>query len=188
MLLLVGLGNPGSQYQNTRHNVGWWALDAIAKRYGFPAFRKKGKAELAEGKIEGAPCLLVKPLTFMNLSGEAVQPLMAFHKVPLKNIIVFQDELAVPAGKIKVKQGGGAAGHNGLKSLDQHIGKDYWRVRIGIGHPGAPELVTGYVLGRPPAPEYEALEKTVNSIAENLPLLLEAKPSVFIEKSLVTNH
>lgn len=182
MLLLVGLGNPGSEYRDTRHNAGWLALDAIAEKYKFSAFRTKGKSEIAEGEIAGIRCLAVKPLTFMNLSGEAVQPLMAFYKVPLENIYVLHDELALPLAKVKVKQGGGAAGHNGLKSLDQHIGQNYHRIRIGIDHPGDKDLVTGYVLRNFRKEEREAIDILNIKLAAELPLLLEGKPSKFIER------
>lgn len=182
MFLLIGLGNHGKEYETTRHNAGWMALDAICTEYGFSSFKKKGKAEIAEGDIAGHKCIAVKPLTYMNLSGEAVQPLMTFHKVAIGNILVFHDELALPVAKIKVKQGGGAAGHNGLKSLDQHIGQNYWRVRIGIDHPGDPDRVTGYVLGNFKKDERKMIDAVNVSIASELPLLLEGKPSIFIEK------
>lgn len=184
MYLLVGLGNPGKEYEDTRHNAGWHTLDAICDKYGFASFKKKGKAQIAEGSIGTRKCIAVKPTTYMNLSGEAVQPLMAFHKVPLSQIYVFHDELAIPLGKIKVKQGGGAAGHNGLKSLDQHIGQEYFRVRLGIGHPGDRDAVTGHVLSKFRKEEREIMDSMSIAIAAELPLLLEGKPSQFIEKTI----
>lgn len=183
MYLLVGLGNHGREYEDTRHNAGWIVLDAICDKYGFSAFKKKGKAEIAEGSIDGKKCIAVKPLTYMNLSGEAVQPLMAFHKVALGHIIAFHDELAIPLGTMKAKQGGGAAGHNGLKSIDQHVGQDYWRIRIGIGHPGDRDKVTGHVLSKFKKDEREIMDRMSIAIAAELPLLLEGKPSIFIEKA-----
>lgn len=181
MYLLIGLGNPGAEYEATRHNAGFLALDAICEAYSFAAFKKKGKAHIAEGEVDGKKCIAVKPTTYMNLSGEAVQPLMAFYKVKPEQIFVFHDELALPVAKVKVKLGGGAAGHNGLKSIDQHIGQDYWRIRIGIDHPGDKDLVTGYVLRNFKKDERKAIDKVNNLIAAELPLLLEAKPSIFIE-------
>lgn len=182
MYLLVGLGNPGSEYEATRHNAGWMALDVICEKYGFASFKKKGKSQIAEGEVDGQKCIAVKPQTYMNVSGEAVQPLMAFYKVALKNIIVLHDELAIPTATVKVKQGGGAAGHNGLKSLDQHIGQDYWRVRIGIDHPGDKDLVTGYVLRAFKKDERKMIDALNVAIASGLPLLLQGNPSQFIEK------
>ena len=182
MWLLVGLGNPGSEYTATRHNAGWLALDAICDEYRFGSFKKKGKAFIAEGEVGGHKCIAVKPTTYMNLSGEAVQPLMAFYKVKPENIAVFHDELALPTGKVKVKLGGGAAGHNGLRSLDQHIGQEYWRVRIGIDHPGHKDLVTGYVLRAFGKEERETIDKTNTAIASRLKLLLEGNTPQFIEQ------
>lgn len=182
MLFLIGLGNHGKEYEATRHNAGWLALDAICTEYGFSGFKKKGKAEIAEGEIAGNKCIAIKPLTYMNLSGEAIQPLMAFHKVAIDNIWVFHDELALPVAKVKVKQGGGSAGHNGLKSLDQHIGQNYWRVRIGIDHPGDPDRVSDYVLSNFKKDERKMIDAVNVNIATHLSLLLEGKPSIFIEK------
>ena len=182
MYLLVGLGNPGKEYEATRHNAGWLALDVICDQYKFSSFKKKGKSHLAEGEVEGHKCIAVKPQTYMNVSGEAVQPLMAFYKVNLAHILVLHDELALPVGKIKAKLGGGAAGHNGLKSLDQHIGQNYWRVRIGIDHPGDKDLVTGYVLNNFKKDERKIIEHTNVAIASELPLLLQGNSSQFIER------
>lgn len=142
-LLLVGLGNPGAEYAAHRHNAGFMVLDAIAQAHGFPAWKKKFSGLYAER--DGV--VLLKPLTFMNLSGQSVGEAARFYKVQPERIVVFHDELDVAPGDVRIKQGGGSAGHNGLKSLTAHLGgPDYWRVRIGIGHPGHRDQVSDYVL------------------------------------------
>jgi len=150
MQLFVGLGNPGASYAQHRHNIGFMALDEIAKAHGFGPWRRKFQAEVAEGRLGDGPdsvkVLLVKPQTFMNLSGQSAGEAMRYLKVSPGNIWVFHDELDLVPGKLRVKQGGGHAGHNGLRSLHQHVGADYNRVRIGIGHPGRKDLVSHYVL------------------------------------------
>ena len=146
MLLFAGLGNPGAKYANNRHNVGFMAADAIARRHSFSPWLKKFRAEIAEGKIGGEKVLLIKPQIFMNLSGQSVGEALRFYKLAPSAVTVFYDEIELPAGKVRVKTGGGAAGHNGIRSLDEHLGKDYRRVRIGVGHPGR-DMVHGHVLG-----------------------------------------
>src|SRR5579859_1600867 len=147
MRLLVGLGNPGTAYSRNRHNIGFMAADEIVRRHGFSGWRSKFQGECAEGNIDGEKTVVLKPHTFMNLSGQAVGAAVHFHKIPSENVIVFYDELDLAPGKIRIKKGGGSGGHNGIKSLDSHIGQDYWRVRLGIGHPGDKNLVSPYVLG-----------------------------------------
>ena len=147
MLLIAGLGNPGAKYANNRHNVGFMAADAIARRHSFSPWTKKFHAEIAEGRLGGEKILLMKPQTFMNLSGQSVGEAMRFYKLDAGAITVLYDELDLAPGKVRIKVGGGSGGHNGIKSLDAHCGQDYKRVRIGIGHPGAKELVHNYVLG-----------------------------------------
>jgi PTH1 family peptidyl-tRNA hydrolase len=136
MLLIAGLGNPGPQYAKNRHNVGFMAADAIARRHSFSGFSKKFRGEIAEGTLAGEKVLIIKPMTFMNLSGDSVGEAMRFYKLSPSDIIVIHDELDLAPGKLKLKTGGGHGGHNGLKSIDAHCGKDYKRLRIGIGHPG----------------------------------------------------
>jgi PTH1 family peptidyl-tRNA hydrolase len=146
MKLFVGLGNPGARYAGNRHNIGFMAVDRIAADHGFAPWRKSFKGQVAEGRLGSEKVLLLKPETFMNLSGESVRAAMDFYKLAPADIVVFHDELDLAPGKVRVKQGGGHAGHNGLRSLHQHLGEGYGRVRIGIGHPGHKDRVSGYVL------------------------------------------
>jgi PTH1 family peptidyl-tRNA hydrolase len=146
MLLFVGLGNPGARHVWNRHNVGFMAVEAIAKRHGFPPWRRRFQGVAAEGSLGGERVQLLLPGTFMNESGRAVAEAMHFYKLQLSDVIVFHDELDLPPAKVRVKTGGGVAGHNGLRSITAHIGNEYARVRIGIGHPGAKDLVYRYVL------------------------------------------
>jgi len=147
MQLWVGLGNPGPQYALHRHNVGFMALDTIAEVHRFGPVQKKFQGWLQEGRIGTEKVLLLKPATFMNESGRAVGEAMRFYKLGMESLTVFHDELDLAPFKVKVKQGGGTAGHNGLRSIDQHLGAEFQRVRLGIGHPGHKDRVTGYVLG-----------------------------------------
>lgn len=147
MLLFVGLGNPGNKYANNRHNIGFMALDQIADNNGFSPWRNKFQAEVSDGVLNGKKVILLKPQTFMNLSGQSVGEAMRFYKLAPSDITVFHDELDIAPGKCRVKMGGGHAGHNGLRSIHQHIGPDYQRIRLGIGHPGHKDRVAQYVLG-----------------------------------------
>ena len=146
MKLIVGLGNPGSKYARNRHNIGFMAVDRIAGDHGFGPWKAKFQGEIAEGRLGGDKAILLKPATFMNLSGQSVGEAMRFYKLEPADVIVFHDELDLAPAKVRVKQGGGHAGHNGLRSIHQHIGPEYARVRLGVGHPGRKELVAGYVL------------------------------------------
>ena len=146
MKLLVGLGNPGAKYASTRHNIGWIAVDAVGDEHGFGPERAKFQGRLREGRLGGDKALILKPETFMNLSGQSVGEALRFYKLTADDVIVFHDELDLAPGKLRVKTGGGHAGHNGLRSLHQHIGPDYHRVRLGIGHPGDKAKVSAYVL------------------------------------------
>ena len=147
MLLFVGLGNPGNKYANNRHNIGFMALDQIADDNGFSPWRNKFQAEVSDGVLNGKKVILLKPQTFMNLSGQSVGEAMRFYKLAPSDMTVFHDELDIAPGKCRVKMGGGQAGHNGLRSIHQHIGPDYQRIRLGIGHPGHKDRVAQYVLG-----------------------------------------
>lgn len=144
--VFVGLGNPGSNYALNRHNVGFMVLDVIADHVSAPAFKIKQNVALSEVSYQGQRLFLVKPQTFMNVSARGVAPLLTFYKIPLDNLVVFHDDLDLEPGRIKIKRGGSSGGHNGLKSLDQTLSNDYWRVRIGIGHPGHKDAVSNYVL------------------------------------------
>src|SRR5689334_15280479 len=179
MKLFVGLGNPGGQYALNRHNVGFMAIDAIAATHDFPAWRKRFSGLSAEGKLGNESVLLFKPQTFMNESGRAVGEAVRFYKLDLGDVIVFHDELDLAPGKVRVKAGGGVAGHNGLKSLTAHIGNDYVRVRIGIGHPGNKALVTGHVLQNFTKDEFAWLEPLLGAIAEEAPYLAEGANDKF---------
>jgi PTH1 family peptidyl-tRNA hydrolase len=183
MRLIVGLGNPGSRHARNRHNIGFMAAEAIARRHGFAAFRNRFKGELAEGVIAGERRLLLLPQTFMNLSGEAVLAAVSFYRIAPSEIVVIHDELDLRPGKVRVKLGGGNAGHNGLRSIDAMIGPDFWRIRIGIGHPGVKELVHPYVLQNFSADEARAwVAPLVDAVAETIPVLLGGAPDAFMSE------
>lgn len=180
MWLITGLGNPGKEYENTRHNVGFMVLDLLARRHRV-SFSSKFKGELGQGVVGGGPVILLKPQTFMNISGQSVQPAMAFFKVPLLNIIVVHDDLDLELSQIKVKIGGSSGGHNGLKSIDQCIGPNYHRIRAGIGHPRtkAPEGATrdrGGVVGHVLAPfrgkDLEEAQFLIENCADAVEMLM----------------
>jgi PTH1 family peptidyl-tRNA hydrolase len=181
VLLFAGLGNPGAKYANNRHNVGFMAADTIARRHSFSPWSSKFQAEIAEGRIGGEKVLLIKPQTFMNLSGQSIGKALRFYKLEPSAVTVFYDEIELPAGKVRVKTGGGAAGHNGIRSLDQHLGKDYRRVRIGVGHPGK-EMVHGHVLGDFAKADKEWLDVLLNAIADNADLVAKGDESGFMNK------
>ena len=182
MHMIVGLGNPGTKHARQRHNIGFMAVDAIIRRHSFSLMRKKFKGEIADGEIAGEKVLLVKPQTFMNLSGEAVGEAMRFYKIKPTDIYVFYDELDLAAGKVRIKTGGGHGGHNGIKSLDAHCGKDYKRIRLGIDHPGHKERVTGHVLGDFSKADYKWVDPLLNAIGDNIDMLIEGKDSSFMNK------
>jgi len=182
MLLLVGLGNPGSRYAGNRHNVGFMAVDAIAKRHNITPWRRKYQGVAVEGTMGGERVLLLLPGTYMNESGRAVQEAARFHKIDPAQIVVFHDELELAPGKVRVKVGGGNAGHNGLRSITAHIGNDYKRVRIGIGHPGDKNLVERYVLQDFAKSERPWVEALCDVIADNAGLLVEGKDASFQNK------
>jgi len=182
MLLFAGLGNPGAKYADNRHNVGFMAADAIARRHSFSPWSKKFQAEVAEGMLGGEKVLLVKPLTFMNRSGQAVGEALRFYKLQASDVTVFYDEIELAAGKVRVKTGGGSAGHNGIRSLDQHIGNNYRRVRIGVGHPGVREMVHGHVLGDFSRADRDWLDVLLGAIADNADLLAKGEENGFMNK------
>ncbi len=181
MLLLVGLGNPGSEHRRQRHNVGFMALDAIAERHNFQPFKKRFQGEIAEGVLEGTKTLLLKPQTYMNLSGKSVGEAAHFYKLPPAQVVVAHDELDLAAGKIRMKTGGGHAGHNGLRSIDAAIGPNYRRLRIGIGHPGK-DLVLGYVLQNFHADERVWLDPLLEAMAAEAGYLAKNDDTGFMTK------
>lgn len=171
MKLLVGLGNPGAKHARNRHNIGYVAVDRIAKDHGFGPWKAKFQGRLSEGRLGGEKALLLKPETFMNLSGQSVGEAMRFYKLDAGDIIVLQDELDLAPGKVRFKQGGGHAGHNGLRSLHGHIGDGYARIRLGIGHPGRKELVAGYVLHDFARADADWLADLMDGISDGAPHL-----------------
>ena len=182
MKLIVGLGNPGAKYEKNRHNVGFLAVDRIAHRHSFSSWSKKFQAQLCEGRMGDEKVLLLKPQTFMNLSGQSVGEAMRFHKLALTDIVVLYDELDLAPGKIRVKTGGSSGGHNGIRSIDAHCGKEYRRVRIGIGHPGNKEQVVPYVLGDFAKADHEWLEPLLDTIADAADKLVINDDNGFMNK------
>lgn len=182
--LIAGLGNPGDKYARNRHNIGFMAAEKIAEVYGFGPFKSKNKGLISEGSIKGHKVVMVMPQTYMNLSGESVQPVAKFYKILPERIIALYDEIELPPGKMRVKKGGGNAGHNGLKSLDEHLpGTDYWRVRLGVGRPLHKEMdVADYVLGNFTADDDKWLGGLLKAVAEHVPQLLDGKDSEFMNK------
>jgi PTH1 family peptidyl-tRNA hydrolase len=179
MRLFAGLGNPGPRYAVNRHNVGFLVLDAIHRRHGFAPWRQRFQGETSEGQIGGERVLLLKPMTFMNESGRSVAEAQNFFKIELGDVTVFHDEIDLAAMKLRVKQGGGNAGHNGLRSISAHCGNDYWRVRIGVGHPGERERVHGHVLSDFAKDEMPWVETVCEAAAENAELLATRRPEEF---------
>ena len=182
MRLIVGLGNPGARYERNRHNVGFMAVDEIVRRHGFGPFRGKFQGEIAEGNIGGGRVYALKPQTFMNASGDSVGEAARFYKIAPEEIAVFYDEIDLAPGKLRVKRGGGSAGHNGIRSIDDALGEDYWRVRIGVGHPGVKELVQPYVLQNFDAEDWVWLVPLLTALAEAAPLLVAEDAPGFMTK------
>jgi PTH1 family peptidyl-tRNA hydrolase len=182
MLLFVGLGNPGSKYAGNRHNIGFMAVEAIAKRHDFAAWRRRFQGLAAEGPIASERVLLLMPGTFMNESGRAVAEAAHFYKTEPHDITVFHDEIELPPGKVRVKIGGGIAGHNGLRSITAHVGNDYRRVRIGVGHPGNKELVHAHVLSDFAKSERDWVEALCAIMADNAGLLARGQDASFQNK------
>jgi len=182
MRLLVGLGNPGTQHVGNRHNVGFMVLQEIARRHGFSPWRRRFQGVATEGAIGSERVLLLLPGTYMNESGRAVGEAAHFYKLPLSDIVVVHDEVDLPPAKVRVKAGGGIAGHNGLRSITAHVGNDYRRVRIGIGHPGVKERVHGHVLGDFAKDEREWVDALAGVIADNAELLAKGEDATFQNK------
>ncbi|TCL74760.1 aminoacyl-tRNA hydrolase [Rhizobium sp. BK251] len=182
MLIIAGLGNPGAKYAGNRHNVGFMAVDAIQRRHNFSPWSRKFKAEISEGELDGVKVLLIKPQTFMNLSGESVGEAMRFYKLQPADLVAIYDELDLPAGKARLKTGGGHGGHNGIKSLDAHCGREYRRLRLGIGHPGVKELVQNHVLGDFAKADRSWLEPLLDALADNAGMLVRNEDSQLMNK------
>jgi PTH1 family peptidyl-tRNA hydrolase len=186
MLLLVGLGNPGAAYRGHRHNVGFMAVDAIARAHGFAPARLRFRGEVREGTLTSTrgstKTLILKPMTYMNESGNAVREAVDFFKLPLSDVVVIYDEIDLAPGKMRAKAGGGNAGHNGLRSISAHIGNDYRRVRIGVGHPGIKELVHIHVLHDFAKSEHAWLDPLIEAIAEAAPYLADGDDAGFMNK------
>ncbi|RWC61957.1 aminoacyl-tRNA hydrolase [Mesorhizobium sp.] len=183
MLLFAGLGNPGAKYAGNRHNVGFMAADAIARRHSFSPWSKKFQGLISEGTLGGEKIVLIKPQTFMNLSGQSVGEALRFYKLELSALTVFYDEIDLAEGKLRVKTGGGAGGHNGIRSIDGHVGNAYRRVRIGVGHPGVKEMVQHHVLGDFAKADREWLEPLLDAIADNAAMIVKGDESGFMNKA-----
>ena len=182
MLVFAGLGNPGAAHAGQRHNIGFMAVDAVHARYRFDAWRTRCQGLAAEGRIADARVLLLKPATFMNDSGRSVAEALRFYKLEPDALTVFYDELDLVAGKVRVKHGGGAAGHNGIRSIDAHVGPDYRRVRLGIGHPGHRDRVLGYVLGNFAKAELDPLAALLDGVAAEVPWLVAGDEARFVSE------
>ena len=180
--LLIGLGNPGASYAANRHNAGFMQIDRIIGDYGFSRPVRKFGGSLSEGTIGGSKVFAFCPLGYMNTSGGPVSELASFYKIPKEQMIVIHDELDLPLGKLKVKQGGGNGGHNGLRSIDSQIGTEYKRIRFGIGHPGDKNRVSDYVLSDFHKDEWPEVELLVNEISKHIPLLLQGDDAGFMNK------
>ena len=184
MQLLVGLGNPGEDYAGNRHNIGFMVADEIVRLYGLPSPRSKSRPHgmFSEGRLGNDKVIILKPLTYMNESGQAVGAAMRYYKLEPSDVFVFHDELDLAAGKVRAKRGGGNAGHNGLRSIDAHIGRDYWRIRLGIGHPGDRKRVTNHVLKDFSKADRQWVEKMVEAVADAVPMLLDGKEADFMTR------
>lgn len=182
MLLFVGLGNPGAEHARNRHNFGYMAVDEIIRRHNFSTARKRFQGLVSEGRLDGEQVLALKPTTYMNESGRAVGEAARFYKLTTDQIVVFHDEVDLAAGKIRVKRGGGSAGHNGIRSLDRHIGNDYRRVRLGVGHPGSKHRVAKYTLSDFPKSDAEWVEDLIDAVADAAPLLAAGDDPGFATK------
>ena len=180
MKLIVGLGNPGAKYARNRHNIGFMALDQIASDHGFPSWKGKHQGSVSEGRFGSTRAILLKPETFMNNSGQSVQAAMRYYKLEPADIIVFHDEIDLAPGKVKFKTGGGHAGHNGLRSIHAHIGPEYARVRLGVGHPGHKDAVPGYVLRDFAKADQDWLDNVLRGIGDGAPALAEDDAPKFL--------
>ncbi len=189
MLLIAGLGNPGRRYAGHRHNIGFMAVDEIHRRHRLSPWRARFEGETSEGTLDGEKVLLLKPATYMNESGRSLSQAMRFYKLKPGEVVVIYDELDLPPGKLRMKRGGSSAGHKGLRSIEAHIGSDFRRMRLGIGHPGAKELVNGYVLHDFAKADREWIDPLLVAVAEHTPLLAKDDDANFMNRvHLATTH
>ena len=182
MLLIAGLGNPGRRYAGTRHNIGFMVADEIHRRHHFSPWRARFQGEVSEGILAGTKALLLKPATFMNESGRAVGEAMRYYKLDPADVVVVYDEIDLPPGKVRIKAGGSRPSHNGLRSVTAHIGNNYRRLRVGIGHPGQKNLVHGYVLKDFPRADRDWVDAVIGTIADRVPLLADDSDSNFMNR------
>ena len=186
MFLICGLGNPGKEYIDTRHNIGFNLIDKLSSFYSFLPFKKDSKKEVFKGEINNNLCFLMKPLNFMNLSGQPIQEIINFYKIEKEKLYIIHDDLDLELGKVKLKFGGSNGGHNGLSNIDEMIGNNYNRIRIGIDHPGTKSLVSNYVLNKFTKDEMDIVQKSLNKITNNFDILF-SDPSLFLTR-LVENN
>jgi len=184
MWLICGLGNPGKKYQNTRHNIGFDLIDAIINKYNFVINKKDNSKEIFKGSIGNKIFLFCKPLNYMNLSGSVIRKIINFYKIPKSKILIIHDDLDLVVGKVKIKIGGGNGGHNGLSSIDDAIGTNYKRLRIGINHPGSKELVSSYVLEKFNIDDRKIIDKVIESITQKFSLIFEDDKLLLTKLSL----
>ena len=182
MHLIVGLGNPGDKYSRNRHNIGFLAVEEIARRHSFPPFREKFKGLVSEGIIAGEKVLILKPQTWMNLSGESIEATLQFYKLAPSDVTVVYDEIDLVPGKSRIKRGGGNGGHNGLRSIDPRIGTDYRRIRLGVGHPGHKDAVMPWVLGDFSKADREWLDPLLDALAANADLIVKGDDNTLMNK------
>lgn len=182
MLLLVGLGNPGPRHAQNRHNIGFMAVDEIVRRHSFAPWRKRFQAEVAEGRLGGEKALAMKPQTYMNESGRAVGEALRFFKLEPEQVVVLYDEIDLAPSKLRVKCGGGTGGHNGIRSIEAHIGKEFWRVRLGVGHPGQKDLVHSHVLNDFAKADQPWVEKLLDAVAVEIPSLAQGDAPRFMSR------
>lgn len=185
-IILVGLGNPGTSYAANRHNIGFMVIDQLMKDYSFPKPAAKFGGLLSEGRVGLHKVFSFKPIGYMNTSGGPVGQLLNFYKLPPESIIVLHDELDLEPGKLRIKTGGGNGGHNGLKSIDAHIGQNYKRARIGIGHPGHKDLVSDYVLGDFPKTEWPLMQQIIWDMSRHMPMLIQGDDAGYMNKIVVS--
>ncbi len=179
--IIAGLGNPGQEYKGHRHNVGFSAVEALRQAWNFPAFQLKSRTSVSSGQYEEQRIVLAQPMAYMNLSGQALGPLVRFYRLPLSRLLIIHDDLDLPVGEVRFKKGGGHGGHNGLKDIHQHIGSEYARIRIGIDHPGSKEGVVSHVLGGFRPQEQPLIQDAIDRSIRALPFLLQGEEPAFIQ-------